>query len=131
MINGISFTDHDSLDIIYIHAKFCHDRSRNVKDNGHSMTELRRLVPDPIGKPSSISQLLLWCFPNKIQDFLGWHGGSGRISFRWSKKTLGSGVLPLAGLKLDKFLFREKVEIYKHHEGYRNKTDLRWCRMLH
>ena len=58
MINEISFKDHDSIDAIYIHAKFGHDWSRNVEDNGHSMTVLRRLVPSPKGEPPSISLLL-------------------------------------------------------------------------
>ena len=59
MINKISFTDHNSIDAIYIHAKFGYDRSRNVEDNGHSMIVLRRLVPSPKGEPPSISLLLL------------------------------------------------------------------------
>ena len=65
MIYKISFTDHDSIDAMFIHAKFGHDRFRNVEDNGHSMTVLRRLVPSTKGEPPTISLLLLSIKLNK------------------------------------------------------------------
>ena len=75
MINKILFTDHDSIDAMYIYAKFGHDRLRNVEDNGHSMTVLRRLVPRSKGEPPSISLLLF------SRDFCSKIGGRRLVQY--------------------------------------------------